>query len=137
MEASLPFKKVEILSITTRLRLLVSGLTDLLDVGVLERLAESPEASPKTLAKLACNDDPHVRAAAADNAHTPYASMLALAEDPDVDVRFQLAENHNIPRDILKILSNDENPYIAERAQQTLQRQIIQMKTLKLMGGMA
>jgi vesicle coat complex subunit len=37
-------------------------------------------------------------------------------------VRFTLAENHNVPEEILQILAQDENCYVCSRATRTLQR---------------
>jgi hypothetical protein len=47
---------------------------------------------------------------------------MMLALDESIDVRFQMAENHNLPDAILRILSEDENPYVAQRAAMTLGR---------------
>jgi hypothetical protein len=49
---------------------------------------------------------------------------MALAHDPDVDVRYCLAENNNMPSPVLSELTRDENPYVASRAQDTLGRRI-------------
>ncbi len=48
--------------------------------------------------------------------------LSQLVEDEDVDVRYSIAEDSQAPPAILRRLSNDENPYISFRAQQTLQR---------------
>lgn len=48
--------------------------------------------------------------------------LWLLVEDPNPDVRFCLAENYNIDPAMLKALSEDENPYVAHRAQKTLMR---------------
>lgn len=57
---------------------------------------------------------------------TEYSSdaetLWALAHDPCCDVRFALAENHNIDCEILAALANDENPYVAWRARKTIKR---------------
>ncbi|MFA7341043.1 MAG: hypothetical protein WC028_29940 [Candidatus Obscuribacterales bacterium] len=49
-------------------------------------------------------------------------TLWALANDLSCDVRFALAENHNIDSDILAILAEDENPYVAWRARKTIKR---------------
>jgi len=49
-------------------------------------------------------------------------TLWALANDLCCDVRFALAENHNIDSDILATLAEDENPYVAWRARKTLKR---------------
>ncbi|MFX9688500.1 hypothetical protein ABTO93_20100, partial [Acinetobacter baumannii] len=38
------------------------------------------------------------------------------------DVRFAIAENHNADEEVLRMLTEDENPYVAHRAVKTLQR---------------
>jgi hypothetical protein len=45
-----------------------------------------------------------------------------LIEDPNLDVRYALAENYNIDEEMLKALAKDENPYVAHRAEKTLSR---------------
>lgn len=49
-------------------------------------------------------------------------TLWALAHDPCCDVRFALAENHNIDCDILAALVDDENPFVAWRARKTIKR---------------
>jgi hypothetical protein len=49
-------------------------------------------------------------------------TLWALAQDPCCDVRFALAENHNIDCDILAALADDENPFVAWRARKTIKR---------------
>jgi hypothetical protein len=98
-------------------------------------LAQSPKASwrllsqiaetidnPSLLAALARHECAHVRAAVADNVHTYLETLSALTSDTDADVRYAVAENHNIPLAILERLSEDENPYVASRAQRTMAR---------------
>lgn len=58
----------------------------------------------------------------ADNRNTSVKALLLLADDEDADLRFAMAENHNISRDVLKKLSEDPNPYVADRATKTLTR---------------
>lgn len=48
--------------------------------------------------------------------------LWLLVEDENPDVRFCLAENYNIDPNMLKVLSEDENPYVAHRARKTLMR---------------
>lgn len=47
---------------------------------------------------------------------------LKLAFDKHPDVRFSLASNANIPKFILKRLAEDENVFVAHRAQKTIDR---------------
>lgn len=60
--------------------------------------------------------------AVADHLDTPAAVLLLLADDEDADVRYAIAENHNISRHVLNKLLDDGNPYVAQRAQTTLER---------------
>ena len=55
-----------------------------------------------------------------DHVATPLEVHLLLAVNEDPDVRFALAENHNVPESVLKMLVEDSNPYVAYRAQKTL-----------------
>jgi hypothetical protein len=48
--------------------------------------------------------------------------LWLLVGDSNPDVRFCMAENYNLNQSILIALSNDENPYVAHRAHQTLTR---------------
>ncbi len=57
-----------------------------------------------------------------DHVNTPLEALLLLTEDENADVRFALAENHNIHENVLRLLSQDSNPYVAHRAQKTLAR---------------
>lgn len=58
----------------------------------------------------------------AEDANASEEILWLLVEDPHPDVRFCLAENYNIDTAILEALSEDENPYVAHRAQKTLMR---------------
>jgi hypothetical protein len=61
-----------------------------------------------------------------DHRNTGLDVMLELAVDVNADVRLAVAENHNISRDVLILLLDDENPYVADRARKTLARISIQ-----------
>jgi len=93
-----------------------------LDKRTLERMATDPSTPIVLLERLAAHPIGDVRAAVADNQNTPMHSMWALSTDADADVRYQLAENHSLPVDLICFLFNDENPYVASRAQQTFHR---------------
>lgn len=88
---------------------------------ILERIAETVNA-PGLLSLLANDRHPEVRAAVADNIHTPEALVMQLSNDEHVDVRFRVAENANSPIAALTQLADDENPYIAFRARKTIGR---------------
>jgi len=57
-----------------------------------------------------------------DSADTPLEALVLLTKDENADVRFALAENHNIHRSVLDLLVDDTNPYVAFRAKRTLAR---------------
>ena len=57
-----------------------------------------------------------------DHVTTSLEALMILARDQSVDVRFALAENHNIDESVLNRLLEDANPYVADRAQKTLAR---------------
>jgi hypothetical protein len=58
----------------------------------------------------------------AEEAHEADDVLWLLVHDLNPDVRFCLAENYDIDPAMLSALSEDENPYVAHRAQQTLMR---------------
>lgn len=58
----------------------------------------------------------------AEEANASDDILWLLVEDPNPDVRFCLAENYSIDAAMLELLREDENPYVAHRAQQTLTR---------------
>ena len=71
---------------------------------------------------LALDSEPEVRLAVSENkCTTPYALGL-LVKDDHVDVRYGVAENHQMPDEILLFLAMDENPYVRCRALKTLER---------------
>jgi len=104
----------------------VLGFIDLLEktsqLEVVIELAEDADTHGDILAVLSAHPDVRIRAAVADNPNTPYIALLKLARDESNDIRYQLAENHNVPRNILHVLLTDENPYVQARAESTLER---------------
>ena len=89
---------------------------------VVVRIATHPNTPVSTLTRLALSANADIRCAISENPKTPLNVLWALTHDRDADVRYSLAENHNINASILTTLSSDENPYVAARAQRTLQR---------------
>lgn len=67
-------------------------------------------------------DETESKIALADDHDTDLETLWQLVEDPSADVRFALAENHNVAEVILEALSVDENPFVVWRAQKTLRR---------------
>lgn len=84
------------------------------------RVAENANTAKDTLTKLSQDACPEVRVAVAENGSNDVADLLS--QDECADVRYAIAENTETPQDILIKLQEDENPYVAHRAQQTIQR---------------
>ncbi|MBI5175146.1 MAG: hypothetical protein SFV17_23965 [Candidatus Obscuribacter sp.] len=84
------------------------------------RMAKANLISHELLKTLALDEDSEVRAAVADrgNLSSQIQTILCLDECPDV--RFLIAEDPATALSILRRLSQDENPYVAHRAQKTL-----------------
>jgi hypothetical protein len=74
------------------------------------------------LKKLKARFSVEKRIAIADSPDTSFEALQHLSQDENADLRFALAENHNIDKRILNTLTQDSNPYIAHRAQKTLDR---------------
>jgi hypothetical protein len=89
---------------------------------LLERIADNPNTSKRTLRQLACHPAASVRAAVAENVTAPAEALEILVTDDDIDVRYRLAENPNVQMAILESLTEDSNPYVAERARRTINR---------------
>lgn len=98
---------------------------------LLERIGEHPRAHSTTLARLAVHSDCQVRAAVAENMNTSMKTIWNLVRDPSPDVRLRLAESYTVPIAILRVLADDENPYVASRAQKTLLRLMREVTDLK------
>ena len=58
----------------------------------------------------------------ADNLKTSPEILNCLAQSTRDDVRFAMAENHNLSFNLLSILACDANPYVAARASRTIDR---------------
>lgn len=93
------------------------------DDSIRERIAENPQTPWQALAKLAFSEDAKIRLAVAENSNAPPEITYMLASDVHVDVRYAMAENSRTPIQILQFLSQDDNCYVASRAQRTLQQQ--------------
>ena len=90
------------------------------NVRVRRRCALNPSTNADALALLADDQDESVRAAVARNMHTPIYILRKLAQDESVEVRFAIAANPEMPDAILLSLFLDPDPFVAERASQTL-----------------
>ena len=51
--------------------------------------------------------------------------------DPSPDVRMRLAESYTVPLATLRVLAEDENPYVAVRAQSTMLRLMKELTELR------
>ena len=85
-------------------------------------IANHPATAPIVLHRLSQHKDVGVRMAVADHRNTHIITAMQLAWDHSPDLRYALAENHQIDSGVLDILAKDENPYVADRAQKTLSR---------------
>jgi hypothetical protein len=106
----------------TNLDILPNHVLHAIDPNVLVRMAEDKNAQPALLDRLADSYWAQVRSAVADNANALIFTLLKLAYDVDSDVRYQLAENHKTPSQVLQILQKDENPFVSYRADLTMCR---------------
>ncbi len=66
------------------------------------------------------------------NRSLPSMFLAQLARDDDPDIRYAMAENPRLHVLLLLELSQDENPYVAHRAQKTMSRTTPQPATLSL-----
>lgn len=75
-----------------------------------------------TMSNLGLHESVEVRCAVAECSSTPPELLWKLSQDESPDVRYHLAGNHNISINVLFALTADENPYVADRAERTLDR---------------
>ena len=87
-----------------------------------EDLGEESFTVQDLMDRLAACVDHEFRIALADRSDTPLEVLLVLIEDEHPDVRYAIAENHNVDEALLRRLIEDCNPYVAHRAQRTLAR---------------
>ena len=79
---------------------------------ITQRLAKNSNASPTTLATLS-KSELLTRCFVAENPNTPIATLKQLAQpEEDADVRYGVACNKNLSKDLVDILVNDPNPDI-------------------------
>lgn len=86
------------------------------------RLIDHPHTPGFVLMELAQHPSAEVRAQVVDNANTPKEAVLRLLSDESIDVRLSLAECYHLGISVLEMLVDDENPYVCDRAESTLQR---------------
>jgi hypothetical protein len=85
------------------------------------RVAENVATPQDVLQLLSSDITADVRMAVALNDTTPLTLLWELANDLSADVRFAIAENPHVAVEILIWLSADDNPYVACRAEQTIE----------------
>lgn len=89
---------------------------------LLEQIAENQSTPVITLSHLAGHHNERVRVAVSHNPRTPVEIIQTLVCDISADVRYALASNPLLPLQIIEDVCNDDNPYVASRAQQTYAR---------------
>jgi len=92
------------------------------EMRIRRRVAENERTPVHVLLALAADPDPEVRLASALHPATPETVTFHLVRDECVDVRYALAEDCQVPAGVLLMLARDENPYVADRAMRTLSR---------------
>ena len=68
------------------------------------RVAENPSCPTIALRALVQDEHPEVRSNVAANPKATFQMMRQLAKDFSLNVRYTLAEDHNLPRPLLKML---------------------------------
>lgn len=111
----------EVEETTERLRAVGRAWRDL-SVRTALRLIDHPHTPGFVLMELAQHPSAEVRAQVVDNANTPKEAVLQLLNDESIDVRLSLAECYHLGVSVLEMLVDDENPYVCDRAESTLQR---------------
>ncbi|MDY6902918.1 MAG: hypothetical protein SWZ49_33325 [Cyanobacteriota bacterium] len=81
------------------------------EISFLKDIAEHPQVSQEILERLAQDSNPYVKLAVAQSQHTPEELKLLLLEElityNNEEIRFKIAQNPNIPVDILELIVND------------------------------
>ena len=93
-----------------------------LDKSTLEKIATYSSTPHSVLEILSKHDHADVRGAVSENVNASELLIWSLAKDNDPTVRYQLAENPHLPFAVLQSLTNDDNSYVACRAQTTIAR---------------
>ncbi len=93
---------------------------------VRKQAAENPSTSAEALMRLAADWNVGVVAAAALNPSLPRQILEALTRHDSLEVRYAIADGTCVPVTVLLRLADDENPYISQRAMQTICEQALQ-----------
>lgn len=91
------------------------------DRNVRRRVAENSNCPADLLDVLSTDEDYEVRIAVAENENCPPGVLLKLVQDPCTDVRYSMASFPSwkfaaSATELLRMLQEDENPYVAARA---------------------
>jgi hypothetical protein len=92
------------------------------DARLRNRVAENPNLPAFIAAILVGDPNPDVRITLSENSNISYETAFALCRDASADVRYAVAANGRMPASILCELAGDENPFVCQRAQQTIRR---------------
>lgn len=98
----------------------LNKLASCLEPEIRRHVAENKMTPLSLLAKLARDSDPEVKVSALLSIGYPNVSLLQACLSDDVDARYMLAEEPQVPVEVLRILSQDSNPFVATRAKDTL-----------------
>jgi hypothetical protein len=85
-------------------------------------IAESIDEQSTTIDSMPSVQFSELQIAVADHPDTSADVLYELARNSNPDVRFAIAENHNADVELLRMLSEDDNPFVAARARKTLRR---------------
>jgi hypothetical protein len=85
------------------------------------RIAQNPNAPEDLLVALSQDKDVEVRIAVGRNPGCPPNILQKLLNDDSIAVRFGLAADPYLSREALNILAQDENPYVVDQANRTLE----------------
>lgn len=92
---------------------------------VRKQAAENPSTSAEALIRLAADWNVGVVAAAALNPSLPRQILEELTRHDSLEVRYAIADGPAVPVSVLLRLADDENPYISQRAMQTICEQAL------------
>lgn len=84
------------------------------------QVASNIQTPSRVLEELSRDSNWEVRLSVGLNPITPLSIICRLCQDEDISVRLGMADCVDTQEDILEILHNDTNPYVACKAEETL-----------------
>ena len=93
-----------------------------MDQEILLYIAENSNTPSDVLEELSASESIEIQIAVARNKSTPKKILSLMSLEYSEDVRYSMAEDYNLPEEILSQLMEDENPYVAVRAETTVTR---------------